>query len=259
MDRPIKSPPTLATPPDKFELYPWQQALLALNRQLVDAYLGIVQPLQLTLFHGTESRMDNPLPGRRPIKGAWPVDAAGVRVTFRNIDANGNTYIGDSPCPYVGLTAFYPAYGALHLKTPTTTTVASGSNIAVSWTGVGVQRGSTLSWSNSANTKITVNAAGDYEVFAHVSYTNSALGSTRWCEVRKNGTRIALDVHGAGTWAYIPVDTITYNCAVGDYFELFVNQDTGGTISFAEDSNCIYLGARQVEPSYSQSLTLNLW
>jgi hypothetical protein len=104
------------------------------------------------------------------------------------------------------------------------------------------------------NTRITVPSgkAGKYFIFATVGMSNGGTTGERSLYIRKNGTTQSIALIGASavTW-WQQTDNLVLDLAVGDYIELFVNQVSGGTISYYGNSSVnyacklglIYLGA----------------
>ena len=101
------------------------------------------------------------------------------------------------------------------------------------------------------NTRITIptGKAGKYLFTGH-GEIQAGGGNMRYSIVRKNGTTnvdISTAPANASARANVIVTAIA-DCAVGDYFELLLQQDSGGTIVTYSDTSstsfgCTYLGA----------------
>jgi len=100
--------------------------------------------------------------------------------------------------------------------------------------------------SNTSRITIPSGKAGKYMFQASVYWSTNSTG-TREIKIYKNGTALP---YGQGVYV-APMGgtpfTVTLDCAVGDYFEIYTFQNSGGNLNRFQDDitffSCAYLGA----------------
>lgn len=80
------------------------------------------------------------------------------------------------------------------------------------------------------NSRITVQVAGKYSVMAQASWADNSVGM-RELSILKNSVVVGVVRHLADGNAQHVVSFVD-ECAVGDFLELSVNQDSGGNLAF---------------------------
>lgn len=131
-----------------------------------------------------------------------------------------------------------PYSGAKVSRAAGQTGVVSGVDAAISWTTEDWDEGA---WFAAGSpTRLTVPAdVTRIEAKFNISYAGSAAGR-RITRIRKNGaTNVARDdrhpVEASGPGPTVVQISVDEDVVVGDYFEFYVFQDTGGTITVGAD------------------------
>ena len=92
------------------------------------------------------------------------------------------------------------------------------------WDALGMHDNVTL------NTRVTCVVAGKYGAVAGVVWGASAAGTYRVVEIQVNGVRLARERRGASAYAAMVVSGVV-SLVVGDYVEVYVEQDSGGALT----------------------------
>lgn len=107
-------------------------------------------------------------------------------------------------------------------------------------------------WVSGSPTRITVPEAGNYAVTAQAAFLANATGN-RLLQINKNGSPsfaggilVQVASFGAGGDTTINSGSITVACNAGDYFELVVDQTSGGALSTHGVSNQTWLSVRKI-------------
>lgn len=127
--------------------------------------------------------------------------------------------------------AFYDNVPAAYIVQGTSQTFANNTTTAVQFDTVVLDNWG--GWSGGSPTRYTFQVAGVYLLNGNVIWTGNASGR-RISEYRINGVDVpgsAGDLQSSGTNNItVPTASVLVNASVGDYIELFANQNSGGNL-----------------------------
>ncbi len=179
---------------------------------------------------------------------------------FNNInEADNNWGAGDATNHYITMTLLgepesSPAIQARVLRDANNLSISNSSNTDVTWETEDIDTDGMVDLGGNSD-RITIQTAGDYYVEIGVNWASNGSSSYRSHNINRFNSgdsfiegALHLTQANQTSSERATYGKTFFNCAVGDYFKLQVNQNTGGNLNILfSTTKQVYMSVRKVE------------
>lgn len=187
-----------------------------------------------TLTHATPDTLSRDTVLGNHLGTTAKIDFTGSTYVYNSIPAENSVYVGTDGIVRIGTTGARMSQSAT-VQLTADATISNATNTAVSWSSAVFDDGSI--WSGGAPTRLTVPAGFTRaRLVGNVSWA-AASGGVRFIGFRKNGSggiglgREQISSPSASNSEFQNYATGLIPCVATDYFELYVFQGSGGSVT----------------------------